>query len=150
MTEEDTKQVAVFPCKANPPHFGLILELFYAADLFEHVFVAVYNKSSVIPVERAIQLLEQVLSKYGDGSKFTVIACGYDFSKIDSMPTDYVNMGVTMVVTPSEKIFANFVSKSNKNIVKLRRAVGWHDIYEQIAFTRGYVLDSLRAKFRGM
>ena len=124
---------------------GNLLELYEASKRYDKIYVAVYNKPTVLPIKIATDTLERIINRFTD--MFIIIETGYDFGNINSLPPEYQKLGIKYIITSSDKIYANFAGKAYPLIDRIPKARGYHDEYQQIAYARGFILDQIKRKF---
>jgi len=146
MHQEESKAICAFPTKANPPHLGLVLELFQIADKYSKIYVLYYDDPTLMPTESCINVLKSIICKFTD--KYVVLKSPFNMEKIEFLPDQLKELGITEIVTTSNKIYKN-CAINHIPVRRLTRAKGYHDVQQQIAYSHGFLLDSLNEKFKG-
>jgi len=150
MTKDEIK-ICAFTVKANPPHMGVILALFKLLDYYNQVIIAYYASDGLLQVDQCTSMINIITSrvnKLAGKEVFKIIELDIDFSTISHFPKELKDAGVSMLVTTSNRVYANCTTKGIP-VQRLTRARGFRDFYEQIAFTRGFLEDNVRDIFRG-
>ena len=105
-----TKPNAAYQIKANPPHYGNILELVYHMNKFDKIYVVIYDKPTLLSSEQVAEMLRAVLNRI-DKDKFVIIVSDVDFAHMNELPEVLIENKVTHIITASDEVYANLTSK---------------------------------------
>ena len=141
-----TKFNAAYQIKANPPHLGNILEIMYAMERFNKIYIVVYDKPTLLSTDQCIEMLNAIFMKV-DKDKFMFARSTIDFEHMNELPKELIDNDVTHIITASDKVYANLKSKGFPYIIRVPHPSGFYDDYQQIAYGRGYLLDRVKSKF---
>lgn len=130
---------AIFPTTSNPPTFGTILGLKYIEDMYDKIFVVVYDKPKVINTYQVVAMLKKVLCK--DGLKYSVITSKVDFEKATILPPELPKY--EKIITDNPRIYGNFAHKGYTNVTLIPKPVGWDDTFHRIAYQRSMALEGI-------
>ena len=146
-TTEEKKEICVFPTKTNPPHFGLMRELATLHNQYEKIYIAYCGDTGLLSpktwASNVLGILEQFTDKYS-----VVMGTKKMFTDMQEIPKVFQELGVTKIVTTSNTIFVQ-CQIHHINAIRLRKAPGYYDLFQQNALSKGFVLDRLRQKLRG-
>lgn len=137
---DDIGVVALFPTISNPPTFGTILTLRYIEKYFEKIFVVVYDKPRLLQTDDIVEMLQLTLDP--TAMKYVVISSDVDFSNITVLPSTLPKHDT--IITVSDRIFANFVSKGYTNCKMIPDMHGWDELLHRTAFHRSIALNKLK------
>jgi len=146
MMEAEQQKICVFPTKSNPPNIGMIIDILNIGDVYDKIYIAYYDSPILLRIDQCIELLNAVFSRV-DSEKYTIIKTKHDFSNINDMPSEFKELGVQCVVTTSNHIYSNCMAKEIP-VQRMLRTKGFNDIYQQIAYNRSYIYESIRGIFK--
>jgi len=129
---------AVILLESQPPHLGELLFIANEVNNYDHIYVLVEGKSSVISIPHVVSIWDTVLEVYGD--KISLGVSNLDFSSITRLPDDIQSC---TILTQSQPIFAH-LSSINANVKLSSYAQGYHTIFIRAAYRQGKSLDWLR------
>jgi hypothetical protein len=132
-------KTALYPTKTNPPTFGMILGLRYIEDLYDKIYVCIYDKPKSLTTERMVHMLTKVLTK--NTLKYNIIHHKADFENITLIPNDIPEFDE--MITDNIKIYTNFLGKGYNNVVMMPRPIGWDDTFHRIAFERSMLYERI-------
>lgn len=144
VTDEDEPKIAAYVTKSNPPHLGTMMELSLLHDKFDKVYVIYYGSGGMLSSNDWISCLDSILSRITD--KYEVITMDYDFDNLQSMPLELKELGVSQIITSSNKVLMQ-CALHKVECQRIRKAPYYEDSFQQLAFGKGMILSSLRKKF---
>ena len=128
--------IALFPCKANPPHLGHIITLLKIKDDYDKIIVDLLDADLLISAEESIEILKQVFDYFPEKFIFTTHKESYgamkDFSNLPSFD---------IVVTGNEKIYKN-MQKNGFKIRIIERIPSYYGEYIREAYLKGKELEN--------
>ena len=138
-----SKPNAAYQIKANPPHYGNILELIYSMDNFDKIYAVMYDKPTLLSTDQCIEMLKPILDRI-DKDKFIIVKSKVDFEHMNNIPEFMEKNNITHIITASPRIYANLKGKGFPYIAAIPHATGYYDDYQQIAYGRGFLLDRIK------
>ena len=143
MKEKD-KPIVMFPINANPPTIGHLMALNTILDFAKKVYVIVYDKPQVMPVNISVMMLNKITSRYRNSKKIKIITHPVNFAKVSELPDELTqNKKAYTIVTTSRHIYANLYAKGYPYLIYITKSVGWRDEFHRIAFLRSLALHNV-------
>ena len=130
---------AIFPTISNPPTFGMILGLRYIEDLYDKIFVVVYDKPKVINTYQVVIMLKKVLCK--SGLKYSVITNKTNFETVTTLPPELPKF--ERILTDNTRIYSNLLHKGHINVTLIPKPIGWDESFHRVAYQRSVALEGI-------
>ena len=109
MTNKRKYKVALFPCKANPPHVGHIISLLRIKKDYDKIIIDILDKDQLIPVKKSISDLKEIFDNFPGKFDYSTHKISYTKTKsLDNVPKcDVIVTGNRKVARKFEKLGAN-------------------------------------------
>lgn len=145
MSEEASDKIVAYPTRDNPPHLGTLMELASVADTYDTVYVVYCGGDGIVSPTKWVQMVDSVLGTFTD--KFKYITSGVNFTDIKKLPVELQELGVTKIVTSSNKIFMQ-CAINGVRAARLTKAQCYYNLFQQLAYSKGFIMDNLINKFK--
>ena len=144
MIDKKEKPIVLFPVNINPPNIGHLSAINTLLDVAQKIIIVVYDNPQVLSTDASIGVLNDIISKYKDSSKITVIKSKLNFSTLNEIPNELIMPEKAfMIATTSRHIYANLKEKGYPYLFFIRRMIGWRDEFYKIAFVRSIKLHNI-------
>ena len=127
--------IALFPCKANPPHIGHIITLLKIKDDYDRIIVDLLDTDLLISTEESIEILKNVLDFFPDKFSFTTHKDSYaSIENFDNLPK------FDVVVSGNEKVCKN-MKRNGFEVRFIERIPSFYGEYIREAYLKGKKLE---------
>lgn len=80
MKKERENKIALFPCKANPPHIGHITTLLRIKDDYDKIIIDILNANRIISTTDAIKIFKKILDNFPNKFEYATHETSYTIS----------------------------------------------------------------------
>jgi nicotinamide mononucleotide adenylyltransferase len=134
-------KIALFPCKANPPHIGHIITLLRIKDDYDKIIIDLLDVDLHIKPKKSITIFKQILDHFPNKFEYNIHKVSYTKTKIfDDIPN------CDVIVTGNKKVYKN-MKKNGLNVKLLERVPIYKGRYIREAYLRGLKIQKYKKLF---
>ena len=123
--------IALFPCKANPPHIGHIVTLLRIKDDYDKIIIDLLDTDLLISAEESISILRKVLDHFSGKFEYWTHEDSYaTLNEFDNLPE------FDVVVTGNKKIYEN-MKKNGFEVKFIERTPSFYGEFIREAYLKG-------------